>query len=55
MIEQDVDSTTAIYGKDVPFKRILSGSVTPPASAAPFMAAVGMASHKAAVHEAKEQ
>ena len=55
VIEQDVDSTTAIYGKDVPFKRILSGSVTPPASAAPFMAAVGMASHKAAVHEAKEQ
>ena len=55
VIEPDVDSTTAIYRKDIPFKRILSGAVKPPAPAASFMAAVQMASHKAAVHEAKER
>src|SRR5216117_1431748 len=37
VIEQDDDSTQAIYGKDMSFRKILMGSVTPPAPAAPFM------------------
>jgi SH3 domain-containing YSC84-like protein 1 len=55
VVEQDVDSTEAIYGKDVPFRKVLLGNVTPPAAAAPFMSAVGMASHKATAHETKEE
>jgi len=55
VIEQDSDSTEAIYGKDIGFRKVLTGNVTPPAPAAPFMSAVKMAGHKAAAHEAKEQ
>jgi lipid-binding SYLF domain-containing protein len=55
VVEQDADSTTAIYGRDVPFRKVLTGGVTPPSAAAPFMAAVAMAGHKAAAHEAKEE
>jgi lipid-binding SYLF domain-containing protein len=55
VVEQDADSTTAIYGKDIPFRRVLMGNVKPPAAAAPFMAAVSMAGHEAAAHEAKEE
>jgi SH3 domain-containing YSC84-like protein 1 len=55
VVEQDADSTEAIYGHDIPFRRILTGNVTPPAPAAPFMAALAMAGHKAATHEAKEE
>src|SRR5256886_17653427 len=54
VIEQDEDSTRAIYGKDMSFRKVLLGNVTPPAPAAPFMAALAAASHKAAVSEAKE-
>jgi SH3 domain-containing YSC84-like protein 1 len=54
VVEQDVDSTEAVYGKDIPFRRVLTGKVTPPAAAAPFMAALKRAAHKAATHEAKE-
>ena len=39
-IQQDKDSTIAIYGKDVPFRKTLSGGVQAPASAEPFLAAV---------------
>ncbi len=55
VVEQDADSTEAIYGKDIPFRRILTGNVPAPPAAAPFMAAVERAGHKAAAHEAKEQ
>ena len=55
VVEQDVDSTEAIYGKDVPFRKVLLGNVAPPAAAAPFMSAVGMASHRATAHETKEE
>jgi lipid-binding SYLF domain-containing protein len=55
VVEQDVDSTEAIYGKDIPFRRVLTGNIAPPPAAAPFMAAVERAGHKAAAHEAKEQ
>src|SRR5690348_16245778 len=51
VIEQDDDSTEAVYGKGMSFRKILLGNVTPPASAAPFMAALAGASHKAAVNE----
>jgi lipid-binding SYLF domain-containing protein len=55
VVEQDADSTTAIYGRDVPFRKVLTGGVTPPSAAAPFMAAVRHASHKASEHEAKKE
>jgi lipid-binding SYLF domain-containing protein len=55
VVEQDADSTEAIYGKDIPFRRVLTGNVPPPPAAAPFMAAVERAGHKATAHEAKEQ
>jgi lipid-binding SYLF domain-containing protein len=54
VIEQDSDSTIAIYGKDASFEKVLRGSVPPPAPAAPFMSAVARAAHKAAVSEATE-
>ena len=54
MIEQDSDSTIAIYGHDVGFRKVLIGDVKSPAAAAPFMSALSMAGHQAAAHEAKE-
>src|SRR5579864_204285 len=54
VIEPDSDSTIATYGKAESFRKVLLGEVTAPASAAPFMAAVQHASHKASEHEAKE-
>ncbi len=54
VVEQDADSTTAIYGRDIGFRKILMGGVTPTADAAPFMSALSMAGHQAAAHEAKE-
>jgi len=55
VIEQDADSTVAIYGNDLPFKRILLGEVAAPAPAAPFLRAVAKISHQAAAQEAREQ
>jgi SH3 domain-containing YSC84-like protein 1 len=49
VIQQDNDSTTAIYGKDVAFKSILLGKVPAPEIARPFVHSVG-----AVVHESKE-
>jgi lipid-binding SYLF domain-containing protein len=54
VIEQDDDSTKAIYGREIPFRTVLTGGVKSPAAAAPFMAALSMAGHQAAAHEAKE-
>ncbi len=54
VIEQDSDSTTAIYGKDVGFRKVLTGDVKAPAEAEPFMSALSMAGHQAATHEARE-
>lgn len=54
VIEQDDDSTNAIYGREVGFRKVLTGQVTPPAAAAPFMSALSMAGHQASAHEAKE-
>src|SRR5271168_3786556 len=54
VVEQDNDSTRAIYGRDVGFRKVLTGHVAPPADAAPFMSALAMAGHQAAAHEARE-
>lgn len=54
VIQPDDDSTKAIYGKEIPFKTILSGDVATPTVAATFKSAVGAASRQADAAEAKE-
>jgi lipid-binding SYLF domain-containing protein len=54
VVEQDNDSTRAIYGKHMEFRNILSGKVATPKSADPFMKAVAEAREKAHIAEAKE-
>ena len=53
VVQQDDDSTIAIYNKKVPFRRVLSGKVAAPEVTAEFMQAVAAASHQARVAEAK--
>lgn len=53
-IQQDKDSTVAMYGKDVSFRRTLSGQVHAPASASPFLTAVIAAERRTAEHESAE-
>ena len=54
VVEQDNDSTHAIYGKHMLFRSILSGKVATPRSAGAFLKAVSEAGEKAKVAEAKE-
>jgi lipid-binding SYLF domain-containing protein len=54
VVEQDNDSTLAIYGKRMMFRSILSGKVATPASADAFIRAVSEAGQQAKVAEAKE-
>jgi len=54
VMQQDADSTIAIYGGDVPFKKILLGEVAAPATAAPLLHAVADLTHQARAQEAKE-
>ena len=54
VIEQDADSTAAVYGSDIRFKKILLGKVAAPAPAAPFLHAVEEISHQSRTQEAKE-
>jgi lipid-binding SYLF domain-containing protein len=54
VIEQDNDSTRAIYGHHMLFRTILSGKVSTPASANAFVKAVSEAGHQAHVAEARE-
>ena len=54
VVEQDNDSTGAIYGKDMTFRNILSGKASTPKSADAFMKAVSEAGQQARVAEAKE-
>jgi len=49
-VKQDKDSTAVLYGKVIPFERILSGKVPAPESAQNFLATV-----RKYAHEAKEQ
>jgi len=54
VIEQDDDSTRAIYGKHMLFRKILSGKAKTPASADAFMKAVADAGHQSHVAEVNE-
>jgi lipid-binding SYLF domain-containing protein len=54
VVEQDNDSTRAIYGKHMMFRNILSGKATTPRSADAFLKAVSEAGQQAKVAEAKE-
>jgi lipid-binding SYLF domain-containing protein len=54
VVEEDNDSTRAIYGKDKAFRTILSGKVATPKSAEAFMHAVSEAGQQARVAEANE-
>src|SRR5450759_4659954 len=53
-IQQDNDSTVAFYGKNVSFRKTLSGDVRAPAGTDTFLAAVNAAVHKSNVHENAE-
>src|SRR6202140_557159 len=53
VVQQDNDSTRAIYGKHMEFRKILSGKVSTPKSAEPFMHAVAEAREQARIAEAK--
>src|SRR5689334_14279827 len=55
VVRQDDDSTRAIYGKNVPFRAVLSGKKATPEVAAEFMKAVSDASRQAHVAEAKQE
>jgi SH3 domain-containing YSC84-like protein 1 len=55
VVEQDNDSTRAIYGKNMKFRNILSGKASTPKSADAFMKAVSEAGQQARVAEAKEE
>ena len=54
VVQQDNDSTRAIYGKNVEFRNILSGKVATPKSADAFMKAVSEARQQARIAEANE-
>src|ERR1700758_4622861 len=54
VVQQDDDSTRAIYGKNVEFRKVLSGKVATPKSADAFMKAVSEAGQQAHIAEAKE-
>jgi lipid-binding SYLF domain-containing protein len=53
-IQQDKDSTIALYGKDVSFRETLSGNVHIPTSADPFLAAVRAAEKQTHQRETAE-
>jgi lipid-binding SYLF domain-containing protein len=53
-IQQDNDSTVAIYGKKVNFRKTLSGDVHAPASSESFLASVHAAVAKSNAHENAE-
>ena len=54
VIEQDNDSTLAIYGKHVAFRPTLSGKVATPASAVAFVKAVSDAGQQARIADVKD-
>lgn len=53
VVEQDNDSTHAIYGKHMMFRNILSGKAATPRSAEAFVRAVSEAGQQAKIAEAK--
>src|SRR6202035_995814 len=54
VVEQDNDSTRAIYGKHMIFRNILSGKAATPSGADAFLKAVSDAGRQARIAEAKE-
>ncbi len=54
VVEQDNDSTHAIYGKHMSFRNILSGKAATPRSAEAFLKAVSGAGQQAHIAEVKE-
>src|SRR5689334_9146612 len=54
VIQQDDDSTRAIYGKHMTFRNILSGKAKTPASADAFMKAVADAGHQSRIAEVND-
>ncbi len=54
VVEQDNDSTRAIYGKHMMFRNILSGHAATPESARAFVRAVSEAGQQAHIAEARE-
>jgi lipid-binding SYLF domain-containing protein len=54
VVQQDDDSTRAIYGKNMRFRNILSGKVSTPKSADAFLKAVSDAGQQAHIAEVKE-
>lgn len=54
VVEQDNDSTRAIYGKNRKFRNILSGKASTPKSADAFMKAVSDAGQQAQIAEVTE-
>jgi len=55
VVEQDNDSTRAIYGKSMTFRNVLSGKVATPSSAVAFIKAVSDAGRQARIAEAKDE
>jgi SH3 domain-containing YSC84-like protein 1 len=55
VVEQDDDSTQAIYGKEMAFRNILSGKAATPKSAEAFLKAVSDAGQQAHIAEVKEE
>ncbi len=53
VVQQDEDSTRAIYGSDPTFHALLSGDVPAPDSTLKFLKAISEAAHTSAVAEAK--
>jgi lipid-binding SYLF domain-containing protein len=54
VVEQDNDSTHAIYGKHMAFRNILSGKASTPKSADAFLKAVTEAGQQARIAEAQD-
>ena len=54
VVEQDNDSTRAIYGKHMMFRNILSGQASTPRQRNAFVTAVSEAGHQAHIAEARE-
>jgi SH3 domain-containing YSC84-like protein 1 len=55
VVEQDNDSTRAVYGRHMMFRNILSGRVSTPESAEAFVKAVSSAGQQANLAEARDE
>ena len=53
VVQQDSDSTTSVYGRDVSFQSVLQGQVATPEVARAFMKAVSETAHRAKVQDAR--